>query len=294
MATTGSMQLVQLCIDADELRGSVEGQTKLVNMQDRMGQVALHEVVMANRVDACQFLINNGGSTEIATHEPAGRNGPITPRLMANPLTCPEMARMMSVASTKHMRASQKEAETCHYCGGVPQEGAVLKKCAQCMIVRYCSPQCQKLAWRSGHKQQCMQMKSEVKGRVVKLDRPSLDGNWIIPMNWGKMVEKADYRPRVQQAPKHGDGWVLPKGVVTGEEFWLKVQVANEALHPHLCYDKARSTTITVSEGQPAYEQLLQRVKQDGVMGVKAHFKARIDGSGECYVDLGTCAIKQW
>ena len=119
-----------------------------------------------------------------------------------------------------------------------------------------------------------------------------------------------DYKPKITPAPTFASGWTLPTGVNAGEKFWLKVQCAigpaighdrvsanksGPAIGPeHYCYDIARSTTIRICKGDPGFEELQQRVKQDGVMEVKAHFKAYIDADGDCFVDTSKCEIKKW
>ncbi|TFK62102.1 hypothetical protein BDN72DRAFT_849035 [Pluteus cervinus] len=42
----------------------------------------------------------------------------------------------------------------CYACGGdFPQ--SVLKRCSRCLLVRYCSRECQKVAWVNGHNKSC-------------------------------------------------------------------------------------------------------------------------------------------
>jgi hypothetical protein len=43
----------------------------------------------------------------------------------------------------------------CAACNAVPPAGRKFQVCAGCRAVRYCSPACQKAAWRSGHKAAC-------------------------------------------------------------------------------------------------------------------------------------------
>ena len=87
----------------------------------------------------------------------------------------------------------------CDYaqCHAAREEGAVLRKCSRCKIMFYCGPDCQRAAWRAGHKHACRK-EGEVKvGDWVKLDglqkRPELndmvvevvceandEGRWVV------------------------------------------------------------------------------------------------------------------
>jgi hypothetical protein len=51
----------------------------------------------------------------------------------------------------------------CGACSALPPAGRKFQVCAGCRAVRYCSPACQKAAWRSGHKAECRE-----KGRASR------------------------------------------------------------------------------------------------------------------------------
>ncbi len=49
-----------------------------------------------------------------------------------------------------------KQKTACSQCDMIPgPNDAGLKACGRCLIARYCSSECQKAAWKSGHKQAC-------------------------------------------------------------------------------------------------------------------------------------------
>jgi hypothetical protein len=93
-STATSMELVQPCIDA----AAQQDLPPLVNIQDRFGTVALHEVVMGNRLDAAKFLLKNGGDAKIQSYE----SKPMTPYEMANPLMMREMSFIFSKEPCRH------------------------------------------------------------------------------------------------------------------------------------------------------------------------------------------------
>ncbi|GAQ80092.1 hypothetical protein KFL_000460040 [Klebsormidium nitens] len=53
------------------------------------------------------------------------------------------------------LETRNKPARVCEHCQEPAKDGAKLKKCSKCNKARYCGAQCQKLAWRAGHKETC-------------------------------------------------------------------------------------------------------------------------------------------
>jgi hypothetical protein len=71
------------------------------------------------------------------------------------------------VAGFKHLRGPgcNKHAPPrfCDCCGekeGEPPAGRKLKECSACRQARYCSEECQKLAWKNGHRHKCSKKKT--------------------------------------------------------------------------------------------------------------------------------------
>jgi hypothetical protein len=54
----------------------------------------------------------------------------------------------------------------CAACNALPPAGSKFQVCAGCRAVRYCSPACQKAAWRSGHKAACREKASGAQGKA--------------------------------------------------------------------------------------------------------------------------------
>jgi hypothetical protein len=57
-------------------------------------------------------------------------------------------------------------AAKCAACNALPPAGRNFQVCAGCRAVRYCSPACQKAAWRSGHKAACRASGREQGGKA--------------------------------------------------------------------------------------------------------------------------------
>ena len=66
--------------------------------------------------------------------------------------------------ATKHLRDIEKKTKRlCFHCG---KNGVKIRQCSRCRTVNYCSKQCQKAAWKSGHKEACVTF--EGYGRPLK------------------------------------------------------------------------------------------------------------------------------
>ncbi|KHJ76082.1 MYND finger, partial [Oesophagostomum dentatum] len=56
---------------------------------------------------------------------------------------------------------NRKVEEFCSHCMRAPHKGEKLSKCAACDFVRYCSKDCQRLAWKV-HRPECRRLKAVV------------------------------------------------------------------------------------------------------------------------------------
>lgn len=62
------------------------------------------------------------------------------------------------------LKREEKQQRVCAFCGAVAgQDAPKLKRCANCRLVLYCSPACQRKHWKAGHKAEC-------RGAVLVLD----------------------------------------------------------------------------------------------------------------------------
>jgi hypothetical protein len=80
----------------------------------------------------------------------------------------PPAARPSSSGRAAQQAGGQEEAvpAQCAACHALPPAGRKFQVCAGCRAVRYCSPACQKAAWRSGHKAECRAAQSGAQGRA--------------------------------------------------------------------------------------------------------------------------------
>jgi hypothetical protein len=72
------------------------------------------------------------------------------------------MAESVLTASVAALEQHPIKALTyCAHCYRTPNAQRPLKSCGQCKAVRYCSTECQRAAWRGGHKQVCVAAAAE-------------------------------------------------------------------------------------------------------------------------------------
>jgi hypothetical protein len=68
--------------------------------------------------------------------------------------------------------------DKCDGCGAAPPEEKKLRHCGRCRLAYYCSPECSKVAWKTGHKQACRAPSQFEIGDMVQIQglvsRPTL------------------------------------------------------------------------------------------------------------------------
>ena len=87
--------------------------------------------------------------------------------------------------STEYIRRSAVGGSQCDACGKTLQElqRETLQQCSRCQMAYYCGEDCQKDAWRNGHKQACRK-RGEIKlDDIMRLDglqsKPELNGIFV-------------------------------------------------------------------------------------------------------------------
>ena len=237
----------------------------LVNLQDRLGNVSLHETVCSenDRADVVEFLLDHGADVDIVDYDGysprrwAEKNGQ-TPGRKCN------MA--LYRALRKEEKKAKAKAKCCAYCkkSGSSKEDGLLR-CSRCHVVVYCDAACQKADWKV-HKQSC--------GRGIKLDRP-LDGISLdLVFNYGR-----------------------PDHIGVNEKFWVKVQVSTTLPRngPHLVYDESRKCQFYIHDDQSGYNELKALVKAEKVTyGEKLYFLASFDDAGDCTIYPHSSNLKKF
>jgi len=250
---------------------------KLVNDQDRVGMISLHEVFMSSRVDVARFLTEkHHASIDIEDR------GNISIRRLAysSSSIVSEMSNVIRKYGTQHTGNKKK----CVLCGKSDRD-TKLFQCARCKVVQYCSKECQKVHWKKEHKYSCAIKRSNA---PVKVRRPA--ANKHVPMGPDGSLEKLNFG--------------RPDGIKLDEKFLIKVQISSTSFEgmediypngPHKIYDKSRTCHFYINDGEPGYTEIRERVKSENAyMGRKSYFKALFGNDGNCAIFLDETALKNW
>ena len=237
----------------------------LVNDQDRVGMISLHEVFMSHRLDVAQYLTEKH-SVSIDLKCPCG----VSVRKLAY-----KNVSDMAILIRKYGTKLGKQIDClCAFCG--KSDERVVSKCARCKKVTYCSVECQRSDWNI-HKRVC-------KPRAVK------------SVKIEKSVTNTVLDPKL---PNWIGEFKIPDGVEIDEIFWVKVQLCQTGggtnSSPHLIYDKSRTCAFYLQTNVSGYKEIDGRVKEeDTYMGLKAYFKASFGQDGSCIVYLDESGLKNW
>lgn len=254
----------------------------LADVQDRLGSVSLHEVVMSDRLDVAEFLLTKH-KTSIHTKD----LNDISPLIMTTMMST-QVSKMISDV-TRHQakmdRDAKKEArKTCTYCRkDLDSSGGM--KCGKCLVTFYCGQDCQVAHWKEAHKKECKELQASTSG--VKLSTP--DG-FIASFSFSTGIttrSKSSYRN--------------PRGVKVGDKFVIKVQggshidslmikVQGGSL---MIYDESRTCEFQVLPDASGFQEILKAVNEEPAWGGRTTFmKASFDSSGDCTVYPATAGVK--
>jgi len=239
----------------------------LVDMIDRLGSISMHEVAMSQRDDVATFLCKHsptcldvveGGGTSIR------RMMVLSPAFGKNKVH-EVLKKHASKQAKKDEGREIHQKENCANCSKQILEG--LKQCSICLVVTYCSKECQVSHWKKQHKKDCKRMEKEgelVLGEPMKVPYSMS----TVRMGEGKVVY--NYKP--------------PSGKKTDEKFWIKVQ-SNGIDHEVMIYDKSRTCSFILPIGQSGHRELVEKVTSQTIfVGRKSYFKAKFNKKGKCVV----------
>lgn len=261
--------------------GKIRPITMLADVQDRLGSVSLHEVLMQDRADVAELLLNKH-KTSIRTKDADG----------VSPLSMCTNGYMMSDSKVCHMimavtrqegnknRVEKKQAtrRSCANCQmDLGKSGG--QKCISCKIVIYCGRECQILHWKTGgHKAECTKLKVQSAG--VTLRCPQTNGMKFasLSVTSGAKYDEGSYR--------------IPRGVKPEERFVVKVQGGSDMM-PILVYDETRTCEFNLDPGEPGFTEVLTEMRKEMAWnGRKTFMKASFDDKGNCTIFPLTAGVK--
>jgi hypothetical protein len=65
--------------------------------------------------------------------------------------------------------------DTCDHCHAEPELGRSLESCKGCLVARFCSEDCSRNAWISGHKDVCLAGQHQVHGSEEEAERDKVE-----------------------------------------------------------------------------------------------------------------------
>lgn len=242
----------------------------LTDVQDRLGSVSLHEVVMQDRVDVAEFLlVVHSASIHI---EDADGFSPLKLAISGSMMASGVAKLVFDVTRKEGMKTSRKMA-----CGNCQKylgktEGL---RCTKCKAVIYCNSDCQMSHWNNGHKEECKSLKAVAKG--VRLQKP--------------LDESSSHTISLSSFSLHQGSYRIPDGVQPGEMFVIKVQGGGDK-SPIMVYDKSRTCQFYVNPEQPGFREILVEMRKEAAwQGRKTFMKACFE-DGDCIVYPATAGVK--
>jgi hypothetical protein len=240
----------------------------LVDVPDRLGGVALHEVVMNcnHGADTATFLCDkHNASVDISEFG-------ITPRRMVMKTIGGMGGEVFDIVKARACR--MEVLRQCSQCNKAETHAKTFSRCSRCGDARYCSRDCQLLHWPT-HKGQCT-------SKGVKLSRPKSARAGTHSISFSSKGQFS------------GGGYAPPTGTAAKEKFWIKVQCIGDTA-PHLVYDQTRTCEFDISPGTPGHKELLKKVQDEpGALGKKTHFRAEFDSAGDLTVYPHTARLLEW
>ncbi len=255
-----------------KVKESNKAEKMLADVQDRMGSVSLHEVVIANRADVAKFLIQKH-KTSIHTAEMEN----VTPATMVHSggmMKSREVCSMITDIMREEANIRRKiKKNSCVKCG--KEDG--LSACSRCKVTLYCSRECQVAHWKDGHKAECKKLAMMEFG--VEIDPPKTDRHSVMFSFQTGNTTSGSYRK--------------PRGVKVNQKFVVKVQ-GNGEMRPILVYDETRTCEFDIQPGQTCFHTILDEIRKEPAWnGRKTFMKASFDDSGICKMYPTTAGVKE-
>ncbi|CAB9507616.1 ANK [Seminavis robusta] len=267
----------QLCILDKSLRT-----TNLVDLQDRVGAISLHEVAMSDRRDVVKFLLKRSTKcldiVDCSGYSP--RRLLLTSFQGEHVVNDVFSAHVKTTTKKKEQKAANKEA--CANCGIIARDlGRQLLQCTKCLDSAYCSRKCQVSHWKKTHSKVCPDREREL-GVVI---------GEAMPIPRGFFVGCNHYTQEEVEA------WECkaPDGVHPGQTFWVKVQCEDGLDTSLLISDQTRACHLPLAVGSLGHEELVKCVSANpAFLGRKGYYRAKFNGEGQLVIFPHTSTVKKW
>ena len=210
----------------------------LLDVQDRMLSVSLHEVLINDREDVVEFLIKKHG-TSIHTEDMDGLS-PMSMVTKGAQMSSRKVSKIISDVARREGKKTREEKKNVsdHICAGCGKEDICEtgKQCTGCKMRVYCRRECQVSHWQNGHRDECKKLKLLSSGVKVPPPPPSGQSVSTISFTSGRSQNEDSYRK--------------PTGVRNDEKFVVKVQGGTDFM-PIMVYDESRTCLFDIKPGKP-------------------------------------------
>lgn len=256
-----------------------EEKPMLANVQDRLGSISLHEVVMTDRMDVAELLLKKH-NTSIHINDLDGVSA-LTMATTGGSFMQSEVCRMISDITRRQAKqnrdAKKGASKTCAKCNkDLGKDGGM--KCSKCLVTLYCGRDCQVAHWKEAHKVECENLSAHTSG--VKLSKAGAAGGHTASFSFSSL-----------QANTSG-AYRNPRGVNVGDKFVVKVQGGSDVM-PLMVYDETRTCEFHVLPTEAGFHEIVKAVRAEPAWGGRKTFmKASFDSSGECTVYPATAGVK--
>lgn len=265
----------------------------LTDIQDRLGNVSLQEIIMPSAVrgtivdETAEFLLKKH-NTSIYTEDCDG----CSPIQMVSSMGIVNgertVSKLVMEAATKKGRETRKarkqEGLTCANCNKTDDSnGEKLLVCSRCKVVRYCGRDCQVQHWKE-HKKECTTLSSL--SASVTLDSP---GEFSLPGGMSSFIQ--NFRGGGSNLSQES-GYKKPRGKKYDEKFVIKCQ-GNGDSSPLLIYDQTRTCQFYLRKEQKGFKEISLAIRNEPAwQGRKTFMKASFDRNGVCTVYPEKAGVK--
>ncbi|KAF9458258.1 hypothetical protein BDZ94DRAFT_1271024 [Collybia nuda] len=260
-----------------------------VNHQNRYGEVAIFGSFQHNHIAEIDLLLEHGADLEI---KEADGTTPMSFFLTCGPQVTATVRKWIN--KRKGLEAPRVE-KRCDNCG---TDEMALKNCSKCQVARYCSVECQRIAWPT-HKQTCQPFSTT---NTVTL-KPFYENVGSVAPTFN-LTRQFFGIPANPTPSSHYRAAHIPKGLsFESKKLIIKVQVPFNAAtgkpggnHGNLfVYSKKRDFVCGIrrADSPKAYDRLTRVIKTQGVGGAKAYFAADLKSKDELIVKVSEVLAEQ-
>ena len=237
-----------------------------VNEKSHTCVTCLHGAALKGNKEIVKLLLKHGADPRFADEEGT------TPFDLAR--LHKDVLAILHKANSKVDLSRDKEGEHCANCD---KSSLDLKCCSRCKVTYYCSKECQREHWKKGnHKAVCEE---------GVLAEPARFPGYRV----GLMNVLQSQKPRVAFFGGEAKEYHASQSPPKTKRFVVKVQRPIDSSHSGnipckdlMVYNVDRSVDMFIKEETPGYKNVLRRILDEGMYGLKAYFWAeRVSGKND-------------